>query len=868
MKSKIFTFLLVILSLVGFGSKTNATTITAVAAGDWATAGTWDNGVPTATDSVVISGYAVTINTANAVCLSLTVSGTGSTLSNPGTYTLKVGDATNNVGGYVTVSNGGTVTFTAPVYLYSLTVGSTGIFQSSTVATTQKDLYMGYRGGVFKAGTVVLQNDGQFGGATYGVTGSGIRLFYSELVSSYTFQGSGVTNLGAMLASGGTQTQDLLIDFKQNVSFGNTGYWVGLFNNAAASATTYTRTLQIEPGKTLSSGAKFGANSTAPSILLGNFIYNIYGTLDLSVNLSGDFDMYTTTNTSSSTQKITVNLGNGTDYAVLKLPRYFKLVKSQATQSITLNLNNPNSKVVFTGGGALTNTITSAGTTDYTLFPNSFRSLSLDNAYGGTIPTQFAVTDSTIVNYTSTTASTKWVLGTAYPTTGTITVYLGQLIYGTDATKVYKVTTGGTIGGATVVQPTDVSGSIITDPSGGTASLQYVGLIPFSGSLTVNSAYTNNGNASGAGTEFIGGAAYNVAGNFTSNNTGGSLCYNYLNISGVNIAGNTVIGNGGGYLKLGKSLTVAGGLSLNGNVVVGAFTLTLGGSVSGLGNLDLSTNTAVLTLNGTTDQTVSNFLNGKAYRLTVNKTSGNASLASDLEVTNSLILTKGTLSLGSKNLIVSGSLTSTASNYVVTNGAGKLTLTTADATKVTFPIGASTTSYDPVSATPSTGTTISAKVSATLSGTPVYGVRYNQKEWDITPTAVSSTLIELTPSVLAESVTSPVIGHYVAGSYVNSSATVTGSTFSGIFTSFSPFVTGANINVTAIATGSDNSLKVYTNAIQLIVSGTQTNDLITVYGLNGQTMAKLKANGVQTVLNLNSGVYVVKVNEFKTKVIL
>jgi|GEM_PF-4951470 len=55
---------------------TNAATITSVASGNWGDAATWDNGVPTAGDDVVIdTSTTVTINIPDAVCKNITVKG-------------------------------------------------------------------------------------------------------------------------------------------------------------------------------------------------------------------------------------------------------------------------------------------------------------------------------------------------------------------------------------------------------------------------------------------------------------------------------------------------------------------------------------------------------------------------------------------------------------------------------------------------------------------------------------------------------------------------------------------------------------------------------------------------------------------------
>ena len=231
-------------------------------------------------------------------------------------------------------------------------------------------------------------------------------------------------------------------------------------------------------------------------------------------------------------------------------------------------------------------------------------------------------------------------------------------------------------------------------------------------------------------------------------------------------------------------------------------------------------------------------------------------------IPGTLTLTSGKLSLGANDLTIGTAISGgSATSYIVTDGAGKVTAPATAAVATLIPVGASASSYDPVNVTPTTTTTFAVKAYSTLSGTAPYGVRFNTKEWDLTPALASSTLIALTPSNLVESVSSPVIGHYVSGSYVNSSATMTNSntTYTGTFNTFSPFVTGANVDVTGITERIENTVNAFTEANHLIVTGTLAGDIILVYGLNGQTVANVKANANQTVINMNKGLYLVNV---------
>lgn len=197
---------------------------------------------------------------------------------------------------------------------------------------------------------------------------------------------------------------------------------------------------------------------------------------------------------------------------------------------------------------------------------------------------------------------------------------------------------------------------------------------------------------------------------------------------------------------------------------------------------------------GTVAQTTGSDFPATVNNLTVNNATG-VSLSGSTQVNGALTFTTGTLSLGANNLII-GSAGSIAGNsataYVVTDGAGKLTQTLADATAKLFPVGASTTSYDPVSLTPTTGSATAVNVGTTLPGTLPTDYTYNAKVWNITPVTPSSTAVTLTPSSAVTTLLSDVIGQYISSSYVNTLATKSGNAYTATFSSFEPFVTGTS----------------------------------------------------------------------------
>ena len=184
-------------------------------------------------------------------------------------------------------------------------------------------------------------------------------------------------------------------------------------------------------------------------------------------------------------------------------------------------------------------------------------------------------------------------------------------------------------------------------------------------------------------------------------------------------------------------------------------------------------------------------------------------------------------------------------------------------------MGSSVSSYDPVNVTPTTGTSFGIRAYTSLSGTPAYGVRYNPKEWDITPAVASSTVIALTPSNLVESVTSPVIGHYVSGAYVNNNTVnVNSGTFTGTFDTFSPFVTGANVDVTAIQSANESTKPIIYASNGTINIDNSIGKTINVYTATGSKIRTIISNSNNSAISIGKGIYFISVDTKTQKVVV
>ncbi|MEO0042668.1 MAG: hypothetical protein RL329_2116 [Bacteroidota bacterium] len=219
----------------------------------------------------------------------------------------------------------------------------------------------------------------------------------------------------------------------------------------------------------------------------------------------------------------------------------------------------------------------------------------------------------------------------------------------------------------------------------------------------------------------------NVSGSAFSNRTYGNVelmnpSYNSTSTgSGIfTVNGNLTIGAG----KM--KLNVTGGVQVKGNVQVatGAL-LTLGSDVA-------------LTFNGTTEQTLTHqnnlvFTDSSSILKIANPTG--------VRLKNSLVLyhlelANGSLLLDSADVEVTRYITGgSTSSHIVTNGSGVLKRPNVGATTVIFPVGASKTSYDPVSLTNAGAIdTFSIRVDTVVTNPPTFRGNGNfimNREWHI-----------------------------------------------------------------------------------------------------------------------------------------
>lgn len=173
----------------------------------------------------------------------------------------------------------------------------------------------------------------------------------------------------------------------------------------------------------------------------------------------------------------------------------------------------------------------------------------------------------------------------------------------------------------------------------------------------------------------------------------------------------------------------------------------------------------------------------------------NLTLGTSLTIANTLTLTNGNIILGANNLTVQGSVSGgSATSYVVTNGAGALTINNVGAATVPFPVGPSITLYHPATIANS-GVTDNFSVNvATADPSCSPAITSVNATWDIAEAIPGGSVCDITLDYT---------GAATGGSYTTAGAqivhctgpvadyhngSVTGTVASGSgFTTFSPF---------------------------------------------------------------------------------
>jgi hypothetical protein len=718
--------------------------------------------------------------------------------------------------------NGGTLTGTANVltsplyngYLYSLTSTATGVYSSlPTVSFTAPATPSAWAGGTSYVINAVVSSGSNYYVCTTAYTGSATQTAPTGTGSAkdaindgrakWAYIGNSLTTATATLSLLPTSITVNALNLLGKLSYPNsaTPVTLNVTSDVIVSAAG-TLDLGIAQGTDVTHYLTVGGNITNS----GSIVTNITkGKLDVSMNGSVAQTIYSTSTFNNLTiNNLTgVSLGSSTTVAG-------SLALSAGSLSIganTLTLSGI-SPTLTTGsidasnaGAVLAFTNASAITLPAGLINGSISSLTV-NGTGGII------------------------LSEGIKINGTLNLTAGNIAN----SQAYNITFGDGTNPVTIVR---TAGSI----SGYYPVFSSVANLTYNNTLATTTGYEISIDAS-------------KLNNLTVNNAGGVI------ISGDRTVNGTLELNAG-TLTIGTTVNPRTLTYKGSNIICNGGFLNAGviGSTSGGSGITFA-NTSALSL-------PANLFSGNIYKMTVNGTGG-ITLLSPITVENLLTLTNGKVSLGDNDLTigVAGSISGgSATSYVVTDGAGKLNLPVAAATATILPIGTSTSSYDPATVTATDATAFSAKVSATLSGTPASGTFYNPREWTLTPLATSSTVISLTPSTDAVSGTYGIIGvSDGAGSYANTYVTPVTGTYTGTFANLSkPFVTGKTDTATGIDGAAKSSLNVYAQGKKMMINGLSVGDAVSVFKLNGQQVKTYTANSSQIIDQLAKGAYLVKV---------
>jgi len=847
---------------------------------NWATAGNWNNGVPDNTLEAIIpaslTNYPVISVLQNIK--NLTIAG-GASLTNNGTLNI-YGPAISNSG---TLSGSGVYAF----------VGTD--VQTITGSFSVNHLSLNNNSGVVNNGTLTVNTD--LAVIAGGITGTA-PVYGTDL--PVTFTGSGTSSTGLILSPSTGSVGTLTVNGLGTLSLSAAGAAKDLVLTAG-SLDNSSNNITVSGSVTRDAGALVTApiySGSIPVTFTGSTVVNSSyeiapsaGSISVfTVNGSGT---YTTMGSFSTAGDITVSAGT------LKMGGNISAQNISVATGAIFNSDN-----TATSGSRHTLTVgNGAADNDATLTVN------------GTLGNGTKWTNDGIDIEVSANAKTFTVNGT-----GTIGIS-GMRPAVNANSRALDITINNSMyldrdnGGASNIEPTltlqngtGTYARTLTIASG--ATVAYRGNGGFHGMRNAISSSDEGLNNHESSTSNQGNCTYNINGtlDLASSYTNTAFNLNTCSFSGSTQAV-TVNVNNGGSLKLANivklytaligqsaSIVPATGSTVeygyNGTETIllttgigtaptlpaaysnlkvnntSGITLPTASSVTGDLTITAGNIGSAIILSGTSAQAITS--NGNSLgSLTINNAAG-VSLASATIVNSALTLTSGKLTLGANDLTIgaSGSIANaSATSYVVTDGAGKLIQSCSGATEKLLPVGTAS-SYDPATVTPTDATVFAVKVGTALSGIPASGIQYNAKEWNLSSSIPSSTLVKFTPSAVTAIGLYPIIGYYTASAYTNVAATLSGNTYSATFSTFLPFVTGSTDVSTGVANSRNSGVYVSVSGAQIIVNGVSAGDVISVFNLSGQQVKQINTVTTKTSITLKSGAYLIKVNDKVMKVVL
>ena len=273
----------------------------------------------------------------------------------------------------------------------------------------------------------------------------------------------------------------------------------------------------------------------------------------------------------------------------------------------------------------------------------------------------------------------------------------------------------------------------------------------------------------------------------------------------INILSNSILSNPGFFTNAGNIIENASG---NSSISINTGTVqNLNGGTFTIGSGNAAVTTSGVLWTGCTSSNwniASNWSTGvvplTTENVTIQDVTNKPVLASDQTVNSLTLMGTTKIILEDYNLTVNTLIGGSSSSYIITDGAGRLTIKALSISSPTlFPIGASASSYDPLSIKPTNSVDFSAKVKATATASDFAGTiadfnKVAKRQWDITPTGTpAATVVTLTNGGTTYTPTTAKVGHFnynTAGTWEELSATHSAGTWTTTTSSFSPFGVG------------------------------------------------------------------------------
>jgi len=350
--------------------------------------------------------------------------------------------------------------------MYCKNITNFGTVNATTGYRSAKSLFVGFDAKVPGSSDYTIINDGTFGDTAPRVpqgTTSGIKVLYSNLANSLTIKTSTPSisayafNIAQILPHANTKTTaNTNLNIKESMSLLiHNGIGLSIQNNDTCPGTT--RTCTIDPGVTVYLGYNFHANRNVTTNDQGNFIYNVYGTLDLGTyasqgnNLTAtaanttDFGLCMST-VAGNAGSLTFNLGDGTQAkgGTLILGSNVKLIK-QRTQTIALNFKDFSTvRVSGNYGWTMNYQLLNSNVPALYLLPKNYYNLTFDGAKS-IIPVAPVVKGAKtytagaygVTNWVASTPGTTTVATSLYNGSSATSLPQGSIVY--TGTKYYYV---------------------------------------------------------------------------------------------------------------------------------------------------------------------------------------------------------------------------------------------------------------------------------------------------------------------------------------------------------------------------------------------------------------------------------------------